>query len=193
MREQSREIIDRFAGPYAFLSNFHPCRVTFYTSEGCISYCGEEGDYWRHILIGGKWTEQSGHICYGEVYPAFARTHHNMESLIEEIRRQVIHDDRRYEDKARALLKAFEEHDPDGVLCALSGRGLHENGVAAGIWPDGEIWNWISMTMGGTSMNMRCRMTLGVFSRLWYRPSVSICAGSSTISCLTCMPRAMRK
>ncbi len=30
MREQSREIIDRFAGPYAFLSNFHPCRVTFY-------------------------------------------------------------------------------------------------------------------------------------------------------------------
>ena len=57
----------------------------------------------------------------------------------ENIRRQVIHDDRRYEDKARALLKAFEEHDPDGVLCALSGRGLHENGVAAGIWPDGEI------------------------------------------------------
>lgn len=110
-----------------------------YTSEGCISYCGEEGDYWRHILIGGKWTEQSGHICYGEVYPTFARTHHNMESLIEEIRRRVIHDDRRYEDKARALLKAFEEHDPDGVLCALSGRGLHENGVAAGIWPDGEI------------------------------------------------------
>ena len=62
-----------------------------------------------------------------------------MESLIEEIRRRVIHDDRRYEDKARALLKAFEEHDPDGVLCALSGRGLHENGAAAGIWPDGEI------------------------------------------------------
>lgn len=30
MSGQSREIIDRFAGPYAFLSNFHPCRVTFY-------------------------------------------------------------------------------------------------------------------------------------------------------------------
>lgn len=32
MSGQSREIIDRFAGPYAFLSNFHPCRVTFYPS-----------------------------------------------------------------------------------------------------------------------------------------------------------------
>lgn len=30
MPEQYREIIDRFTGPYAFLSNFHPCRVTFY-------------------------------------------------------------------------------------------------------------------------------------------------------------------
>ena len=28
--DQHREVIDRFTGPYAFLSNFHPCRVTFY-------------------------------------------------------------------------------------------------------------------------------------------------------------------
>ena len=109
-----------------------------YTSEGCISYCGEEGDYWRHIFIGGEWTEQSGRICYDEVSPQFSRTNQNMDHLIEEIRRQVIYDDRRYEDKARALLKAFEEHDPDGVLRALSGRSLHEHGAAAGIWPDGE-------------------------------------------------------
>ena len=30
MPDQHREVIDRFTGPYAFLSNFHPCRVTFY-------------------------------------------------------------------------------------------------------------------------------------------------------------------
>lgn len=42
-----------------------------------------------------------------------------------------------YEDRARDLLKAFEAHDPDGVLLALSGRRLHEHGVAAGIWQDG--------------------------------------------------------
>ena len=30
MSDQHREVIDRFTGPYAFLSNFHPCRVTFY-------------------------------------------------------------------------------------------------------------------------------------------------------------------
>ena len=28
--DQHREVIDRFTGPYAFLSNFHPRRVTFY-------------------------------------------------------------------------------------------------------------------------------------------------------------------
>ncbi len=109
-----------------------------YTSEGCISYCGEEGEHWRHIFIGGEWTEQSGRICYDEVSPRFPRTRQNMERLMKEIRRQVIHDDRRYEDKAQALLKAFEEHDPDGVLYALSGRFLHEHGVAASIWPDRE-------------------------------------------------------
>lgn len=109
-----------------------------YISEGCISYCGEEGDYWRHILTGGEWIKQSGRICYDEVHPTFSRIRQNMERLVEEIRRQVIYDDRRYEDKARALLKAFEEHDPDGVLLALSGRSLHEHGVAAGIWQDGE-------------------------------------------------------
>lgn len=46
-------------------------------------------------------------------------------------------DDMAYEDRARDLLKAFEAHDPDGVLLALSGRRLHEHGVAAGIWQDG--------------------------------------------------------
>ena len=30
MTDQQREVIDRFTGPYAFLSNFYPCRVTFY-------------------------------------------------------------------------------------------------------------------------------------------------------------------
>lgn len=29
MPEQRRTVIDRFIGPYAFLSNFYPCRVTF--------------------------------------------------------------------------------------------------------------------------------------------------------------------
>ena len=30
MPNQHREVIDHFTGPYAFLSNFQPCRVTFY-------------------------------------------------------------------------------------------------------------------------------------------------------------------
>lgn len=30
MSEQRRTVIDRFIGPYAFLSNFYPCRVTFH-------------------------------------------------------------------------------------------------------------------------------------------------------------------
>lgn len=109
-----------------------------YTSEGCIPYCGEEGEHWRHIFIGGEWTEQSGRIYYDEAHPPFSRTRQNMERLVEEIRRQVIYDDRRYEEKAQALLKAFEEHDPDGVLHAMSGRFLREHGIAAGIWQDKE-------------------------------------------------------
>ena len=40
MSGQSREIIDRFAGPYAFLSNFHPCRVTFYGLTFATVYKG---------------------------------------------------------------------------------------------------------------------------------------------------------
>ena len=116
-----------------------------YTSEGCISYCGEEGDYWRHILISGKWTEQSGRICFDETdnaaYPQFPKTRQNMERLFEEIRRQVICDDCIYVQKVRILLKAYEEHDPDGVMRALSGHSLYEHGLAAGIWQEDEMRN----------------------------------------------------
>lgn len=108
-----------------------------FTAEGFISYRGEEGDLWCHVFAGGEWTERSGRICYDEPRPQFEESKQNLERLIEEIRRQVIYDDRPYEDKARDLLKAFEAHDPDGVLLALSGRRLHEHGVAAGIWQDG--------------------------------------------------------
>lgn len=108
-----------------------------FTAEGFISYRGEEGDLWCHVFAGGEWTERSGRICYDEPRPQFEESKQNLERLIEEIRRQVIYDDRPYEDRARDLLKAFEAHDPDGVLLALSGRRLHEHGVAAGIWQDG--------------------------------------------------------
>ena len=89
------------------------------------------------FFAGGEWTERSGRICYDEPRPQFEESKQNLERLIEEIRRQVIYDDRPYEDRARDLLKAFEAHDPDGVLLALSGRRLREYGVAAGIWQDG--------------------------------------------------------
>lgn len=108
-----------------------------FTAEGFISYRGEEGDLWCHVFTGGGWAERSGSICYDEPLPHFQKTKCNLARLIEEIRRQVIYDDRQYEEKAHALLKAFEEHDPDGILRALSGRCLHEHGVAAGIWQDG--------------------------------------------------------
>lgn len=107
-----------------------------FTTEGCISYRGEEGSLWCHVFTGRGWDERSGHICYDEPLPQFQKTKQNLEKLIEEVRRQVIYDDRRYEEKARALLKAFEEHDPDGVLLALSGRRLREHGAVAGIWQD---------------------------------------------------------
>lgn len=85
---------------------------------------------------GREWVERSGRICYDEPLPQFQKTKQNLEKLIEEVRRQVIYDDRQYEAKARALLKAFEDRDPDGVLLALSGRRLREHGAAAGIWQD---------------------------------------------------------
>ena len=74
---------------------------------------------------------------FDEPRPQFEESKQNLARLIEEIRRQVIYDDRPYEDRARDLLKAFEAHDPDGVLLALSGRRLREHGVAAAIWQDG--------------------------------------------------------
>lgn len=94
-----------------------------FTAEGFISYRGEKGDLWCHVFAGGEWTERSGRICYDEPRPQFEESKQNLARLIEEIRRQVIYDDRPYEDRARDLLKAFEAHDPDGVLLALSAGG----------------------------------------------------------------------
>ena len=37
MPNQHREVIDHFTGPYAFLSNFQPCRVTFYDYDTTAS------------------------------------------------------------------------------------------------------------------------------------------------------------
>lgn len=107
-----------------------------FTADGRISYRGEEGDLWCHVFTGREWVERSGRICYDDPLPKFQKTKQNLEKLIEEVRRQVIYDDRLYEEKARALLKAFEDRDPDGVLLALSGRRLREHGAAAGIWQD---------------------------------------------------------
>ena len=71
-----------------------------FTAEGFISYRGEEGDLWCHVFAGGEWTERSGRICYDEPRPQFEESKQNLERLIEEIRRQVIYDDRPYEDTA---------------------------------------------------------------------------------------------
>ena len=109
-----------------------------YTQEGCISYTGEEDDHWRHVFSNGQWIEQSGQICYEEPkpepYPPFEKSCGNMRRLIAEIRRQVIYNDQSYDEKARALLAAFDGKDPDGVLQALTGRSLYELGLAAGVW-----------------------------------------------------------
>ena len=107
-----------------------------FTADGRISYRGEEGDLWCHVFTGREWVERSGRICYDDPLPKFQKTKQNLEKLIEEVRRQVIYDDHLYEEKARALLKAFEDRDPDGVLLALSGRRFREHGAAAGIWQD---------------------------------------------------------
>lgn len=109
-----------------------------YTQEGCISYTGEDSEHWRHIFLDGQWVEQSGQVCYEdskpERYPPFEKTCGNMRRLIAEVRRQALCDDRSYDEKAQALLAAFEDKDPDGVLRALTGRSLYEHGLAAGIW-----------------------------------------------------------
>lgn len=107
-----------------------------YTQEGCISYTGEDGEHWRHIFLDGQWVEQSGQVCYKdpEPYPPFEKSCGNMRRLIAEVRRQALYDDRSYDEKAQALLAAFEDKDPDGVLRALTGRSLYEHGLAAGIW-----------------------------------------------------------
>lgn len=114
-----------------------------YTQEGCISYSGEDESYWRHQLVAGEWVKLSGQICYDApeqvLYQSFPKTRENLERLIAEISRQAIYDDRHYEEKARMLLKAYEQKDPEGVLQALTGRRLYEHGVAAGLWPSKDV------------------------------------------------------
>lgn len=45
-------------------------------------------------------------------------------------------DNRPYEKKARVLLEAYDQMDPDGVLLALTGRRLYEHEAAAGLWKE---------------------------------------------------------
>ena len=75
-----------------------------FTAEGFISYRGEEGDLWCHVFAGGEWTERSGRICYDEPRPQFEESKQNLERLIEEIRRQVIYDDRPYRINLRRFI-----------------------------------------------------------------------------------------
>ena len=100
-----------------------------YTQEGCISYIGEDNTYWRHQFVDGVWVKLRGQICYETPEQCrcqtFPQTHANLERLIFEIRRHAIYDNRPYEKKARVLLEAYDQMDPDGVLLALTGRRLH--------------------------------------------------------------------
>ena len=52
-------------------------------------------------------------------------------------------------------------------------------------------WRWILTKMVIPTMNVRFRTIRAGFSTSWHRPTASICAGSSTTFCLTCMPRDM--
>ena len=111
-----------------------------YTQEGCISYIGEDNTYWRHQFVDGVWVKLRGQICYETPEQCrcqtFPQTHANLERLISEIRRHAIYDNRPYEKKARVLLEAYDQMDPDGVLLALTGRRLYEHEAAAGLWKE---------------------------------------------------------
>ena len=111
-----------------------------YTQEGCISYIGEDTTYWRHQFVDGVWVKLRGQICYETPEQCrcqtFPQTHANLERLIFEIRRHAIYDNRPYEKKARVLLEAYDQMDPDGVLLALTGRRLYEHEAAAGLWQE---------------------------------------------------------
>ena len=111
-----------------------------YTQEGCISYIGEDNTYWRHQFVDGVWVKLRGQICYETPEQCrcqtFPQTHANLERLISEIRRHAIYDNRPYEKKARVLLEAYDQMDPDGVLLALTGRRLYALAAAAGLWTE---------------------------------------------------------
>ena len=114
-----------------------------YTQEGCISYIGEDNTYWRHQFVDGVWVKLRGQICYETPEQCrcqtFPQTHANLERLISEIRRHAIYDNRPYEKKARVLLEAYDQMDPDGVLLALTGRRLYEHEAAAGLWKEDKL------------------------------------------------------
>ena len=57
--------------------------------------------------------------------------------------------------------------------------------------PGPGLWSSISTKMAIPTMDTRFRTTRAGFSRSWHRPTASICDGSSTTFCLTCMPRDM--
>lgn len=106
--------------------------------KGCLSFSGVGSEHWRFLFLNGKWIEQKGTIQFAAEthFPPLQQTCEALEAWMAEIRGQAIRDDRPCAETAQTLLDAFEAQDPDGVLFALTGRGLHEHGVAAGVWPD---------------------------------------------------------
>ena len=69
-------------------------------------------------------------------HPNNAAARPSRKHTLTEIRRHAIYDNRPYEKKARVLLEAYDQMDPDGVLLALTGRRLYEHEAAAGLWKE---------------------------------------------------------
>lgn len=99
-----------------------------YTISGKLSFRAGDGERWRFLFISGQWESQSGIIHYisKSVYPPFRQTNETLAALMELIQKRMENQEGSLEKRARTLLTAFEEADPDGVLCALTGCRLKD-------------------------------------------------------------------
>lgn len=129
---------DRIAG---FLEVLAP-----FTVEGDFSFRGEDDDeLWCLQFSGTGWMEQSGEIVYAGLPDPETQVDHPYRTLIEnseafgvllsEVEARLRMDQRPNAQRGGLLLAAFRDHNPDGVLLALTGWSLQSLGALAGIWP----------------------------------------------------------
>ncbi len=98
-----------------------------YTTAGTIYFYGCD-DRWRFQFAAGKWEEQRGVVHYSSQrpFPPFRQTDKTLAALMSRVQSRAGYIKDTPEQRARTLLTAFEEQDPDGVLRALTGCGLKD-------------------------------------------------------------------